>query len=300
MEHFWIDSSSKTKRVALSKEGFYLSAKTVCDYFQVSRTDTWGVCIPKTHVGGLSIYARSEVSGCKTKELEQKWEASAAHDFLSCVSIVSLVPTQVFDLVKLEKYAPSSLRLVIVGGGILHNKNEAENLGYPIVETYGMTELSSMAGVKEGENYQILPHLKVKEVDGVLFFKGESVAKIIERNGERKVISEWYESDDLGEVLSDGVFTIKGRRGREVKVLGELVNLEEVEAKISEFLKERFVVVSRSDERKENNLCLVSEKRVDIEYVNSNLEGLYRLSENIVMERLPLTESGKVDLEKVK
>lgn len=297
MQYIWIESSSKKKRVALSKEGFYLSAKTVCERFNVTSDDTWGVCIPKTHVGGLSIYARSEVSGCNIKELGSKWNPGAAYEFLGSVSVVSLVPTQVFDLVQLGLKAPQSLRLVIVGGGPLLNRKEAENLSYPIAETYGMTELSSMAGVKVEESYQILPHLMVKEVDGVLYFKGESVAKVIETNGSRINVPEWYESDDLGVVLKEGVFTVNGRRGREVKILGELVNLEDVEASISEFIKARFVVVARTDERRGNRLALVSEDKVDIEYINSKLQGIYRLSENIVMERLPLTESGKIDLE---
>lgn len=300
MNYIWIESSSKRKRVGLSKDGFYLSAKTVCDHFNVTGEDTWGVCLPKNHVGGLSIYARSQVSGCKIKELEGRWDPKVAWDFLKMVSIVSLVPTQVFDLVELGVRAPDNLRLVIVGGGVLREINKALELGYKIVETYGMTELSSMAGVKQGESYMLLPHLQVKEENRALCFKGEAVAKIIEKSGNRFNVPEWYESDDLGEVLSDGSFTVKGRRGREVKILGELVSLEDVEHKLSEFLDCKFAVLAIHDERAENALCLVSEREENLDLLNSKIPGLYRFSKIIVIKKLPLTESGKVDYSELK
>jgi O-succinylbenzoic acid--CoA ligase len=300
VNYIWIESSSKRKRVGLSKEGFYLSAKTVCGHFNVTVEDIWGVCLPKTHVGGLSIYARSEVSGCKIKELEGRWDPKLAWDFLKMVSIVSLVPTQVFDLVKLGLPAPHNLRLVIVGGGVLRDAKKALELGYKIVETYGMTELSSMAGVKQGDRYMLLPHLQIKEENRALCFKGESVAKIIEINGQRVNVPDWYESDDLGEVFPDGSFLVKGRRGREVKILGELVSLEDVEQKLSEFLDGKFGVVSIPDPRAENSLCLVSEQEVNLDILNSKIPGLYRLSKNVVLKNLPLTDSGKIDYSELK
>lgn len=299
MDYIWIESSSKKKRVALSKEGFYLSAKTVCDYFNVTSEDSWGVCLSKNFVGGLSIYARAEVSGCRISELESRWNAEAGYKLLEKVSIVSLVPTQLFDLVKLGKIAPKNLRLVIVGGGVLRLKENALELGYKIVETYGMTELSSMAGIRDEIDYKILPHLKVKEINGALCFKGESVAKIIESDGVKQEVGEWFESDDLGSVLSNGHFTVKGRKGREVKILGELVNIEQVEEKLSGFFNGRFVVVAKDDDRRGARLCLFSEIPVEIDLINSNLEGLFKISEIRVVDKLPLTESGKVDLNKV-
>ena len=63
--HFWLMSSLSTaeqgtlKFVALSKKALLASAKAVAEHLEVTARDRWFCALPPSHVGGLSLFARS-------------------------------------------------------------------------------------------------------------------------------------------------------------------------------------------------------------------------------------------------
>ncbi len=61
------------------------------------------------------------------------------------VTLTSLVPTQVHDLVQCALACPPSLRAVVVGGAELDPVlgERARELGWPVLQSYGMTEAAS-------------------------------------------------------------------------------------------------------------------------------------------------------------
>ena len=75
--------------------------------------------MPTFHVAGLSILARSYLSGGACFSYGKKWNAEDFLLFLKehKITLSSLVPAQVYDLVKAQIKAPSHLRAVVVGGG---------------------------------------------------------------------------------------------------------------------------------------------------------------------------------------
>ena len=97
--------------------------------------------------GGAMIYLRAALAGTAVHTLRGKWCPQAYADLMksSGARWSSLVPTQVVDLVSLDLRAPSTAGCIIVGGGALDTETgrKARTLGWPVVQSYGMTEAGS-------------------------------------------------------------------------------------------------------------------------------------------------------------
>ena len=160
-DHFWIatsGSSGRPKLVALSREALLASAEAVNRHLESGPSDVWVNVLPLFHVGGLSILARAERSGARvagnldTSALPP-WDPREFLDLLERekATLTSLVPTQVHDLAARELRPPASLRAVLVGGARLTRDlyQAARGLGWPLLPTYGSTELASQAATAE-------------------------------------------------------------------------------------------------------------------------------------------------------
>ena len=62
-------------------------------------------------------------------------------------TLSALVPAQIHDLVEAELHAPESLRAIVIGGGALSPTlyARARALGWPLLPSYGLSELCSQA-----------------------------------------------------------------------------------------------------------------------------------------------------------
>jgi O-succinylbenzoic acid--CoA ligase len=189
--HIWLTSSGSShsanqslKLYALSKEAFLSSAKSVNEHFSLTAHDRWLICLPTYHVGGLSILARSYLSAANTFYLD-KWDAKIFCDLISVrkIKVTSLVPAQIFDLVSQSLKAPPEIDFVIVGGEALSGNlyRKACDLGWPIYQTYGMTELCSQVATQEvrggtSQSFKILKHITAKtDKDKNLLIKSKSL-----------------------------------------------------------------------------------------------------------------------------
>ncbi|HYF37054.1 MAG TPA: AMP-binding protein, partial [Prosthecobacter sp.] len=113
-------SEGLPKWVALKKEAFLTSGRAVNAHFEITAHDRWLVALPLHHVGGFAIYARAALSGSPVFQWQApKWNPA---DFVQVceeqgITLVSLVPAQVHDLVREKLPCPPSLRAAIIGGG---------------------------------------------------------------------------------------------------------------------------------------------------------------------------------------
>ena len=177
-DHFWLASSGTenfradaVKMIALSKQAFKAAAHSVCATQNITAQDVYLNTLPYFHVSGLSTLARAEVSGCKHISFEAlnaesiKWNPEYFTEKLQehQVSVTSLVPTQIFDLVVARITAPECLRFVYVGGGAVSPalQLKAESLGWKLVHTYGMTETAAMIAYgASSSSYELFPHIQ--------------------------------------------------------------------------------------------------------------------------------------------
>lgn len=197
--------------------------------------------LPVWHVGGAMIYLRAALAGTAVHTLRGKWCPQAYADLMksSGARWSSLVPTQVVDLVSLGLRAPSTAGCIIVGGGALDTETgrKARTLGWPVVQSYGMTEAGSqLATALPGDSFHtdrlsLLPHWEAQtDKGGLLRFqgKGKLFGRLLtQAHGgfllERVAPQEWWSTRDLVR-LEGRLLTFLRRADRLVKVLGELVD----------------------------------------------------------------------------
>lgn len=242
--HIFILSSGTTQKsglkgYALAKEAILANAKGVNEHLKLTKNDTWLVSLPHYHIGGLSIYARSFLSGANIKEYHDKWSVSNFLAALKDVSIVSVVPTQCYDLVNEKQVAPKNLRYLLVGGDYLNDSLHKDliDLGWPVIRTFGMTEVSSqLATEKIVSNDLQLEILNIHEVktaaDDRLQIKSPSLfTGIFQANDNGFVYTpreyEFYQSQDRVD-LQNNTLIPKGRLDDEVKIKGRRVDLFEM------------------------------------------------------------------------
>jgi O-succinylbenzoic acid--CoA ligase len=250
--HLWLATSGSTvqKWVGLSKKAILASATAVNAHLESDHTDRWVQTLPTFHVGGLGILARAYLSGAAVYDLKSahpgKWQPEHFFGFLAETkgTLTSLVPAQLHDLVLLQRHAPPSLRAVVIGGGQLQERlyRQAMALGWPVLPSYGMTECASQIATAPlgwiEDSYpplKLLSHLEGEEREGRLRFRGASLlsAYALAAEGEITVSDPkeagWLTTEDRGNI-HEGVVTILGRAGGLIKIGGENVDVDRLEA----------------------------------------------------------------------
>ncbi len=251
--HFLILSSGTTsselKGYALSKKALFLNAKAVNEHFNLSSDDVWGLSLPHYHVGGLSVLIRAGLLKSKLINLGV-WNPAEWHHQLSTngITITTVVPTQVFDLVSLNLQAPSSLRFLIVGGDFLSHdlEKKALGLGWPIIRTFGMTEVCSqlLSANQVGGDLRLLPIHNIKtDEDCRLWVKSESLFTCqfkLKENIEVKLAKDFcdqegfYPTQDMVRI-EDSKVTHLGRLDDQLKINGKLFSLNEFKETLHSF-----------------------------------------------------------------
>ncbi len=242
--HVWIATSGTTgslRLVALSKRALLASAEAVNRHLDATARDVWLCALPTFHVGGLGIYARAERTGSRVIALD--WDARQFIQTVAAqnVTLASLVPAQVRDLVAFGERAPSSMRAIVVGGDAFSSQlhSAARALGWPVLPSYGMTEACSQIATARGESpeLKLLSHLQARvEPDGRLAFRGSSLLTgyaFYDSDGRALFfdpkVGGWFISQDLGSVDRD-TLRIAGRAGEVIKIGGETVDLARLDA----------------------------------------------------------------------
>ena len=248
--HVWLTTSGATGRlkpVALSKQALLVSARAVNEHLASDAHDVWLNVLPPFHVGGLGIHARAHLSGARVVSLE-RWNAAAfcARLTADAVTLTSLVPTQVFDLVRAARLAPPSVRAVVVGGGALDPElwRRARALRWPLLPSYGATECASQIATAVSSDVagetapplRLLPHVEVRaDADGRLEVRSDALftGYATPSGLDDPKHDGWWRTDDLGSLEGD-TLTVHGRADETMKVGGELVHLAALESRLAQ------------------------------------------------------------------
>ena len=224
------------KIVWLKKEAFLAAATAVGKHYGFSDQDQVAVTLPGFHVGSLSQEARKFVWNQKLFHFSESWQPHKFFEFLQTYQIThtSLVPTQLFDLVQAGFKAPAHLKCIFLGGGALGQelKTRAQDLGWALQVTYGMTETSALVAFYEGQGFKPLPHAKFDlDEKGFLKIKASSLfSGYFKRSGENLILDDsvlkngWFTTEDLAEEKNE-CFQILGRSQDYAKISGEGVYL---------------------------------------------------------------------------
>lgn len=310
------DSWRSIKLVALSKQALLTAARNVNEFFGWGDHDIFVRTLPLFHVGGLAVEARAHVASSVPIRLEGDW---APEDFVAKLSqaratVLSLVPTQVHDLVRLQMKAPSSLRGVLVGGAALSPELEkkAKALGWPLIPSYGMTETSAVFAVRSSsgeQNYQVFPSVKVRVgLDSRLEVSCPGLATAtssLSDTGPRwERVGEWYRTEDRAE-WNGRELKLLGRSRDQIKILGENVSL----AVLREILESQILAVggrlqdfhlwARPQDRKGFELILLTSAPLEVaekvrDLFQTRVLPFERIHEIVPLDHLPRTDLGKI------
>jgi O-succinylbenzoic acid--CoA ligase len=139
----------------------------------------------------------------------------------------SLVPTMLARLVAAGTSPPPHLRTALTGGGPLDPllAETARRLGWPVRETYGLTEMGSMVTL-DGVP---VPGARLRLEDGRILVGGAMRCDGYEGDDGLQPAAEWHVTGDLGELI-DGRLRVTGRQAELIVSGGENVAAPEVEA----------------------------------------------------------------------
>lgn len=219
--------------------------------------DRWYLNLPLAHVGGLALLIRcirarqTVVVGAARSSDPQQVLAELAR---GQVSLASFVPTQLARLLREERSAESlSLRAVLVGGAPMSEtlRRRARELGWPLLATYGLTEMSSQVATEspallfrgEGEERlpppgsvgKPLPGVSVRvQADGTLQVRGPMALRTYLGEASPLDAEGYFTTSDLGSLDAEGALTVLGRKDNMLITGGENVNPELVEAALLE------------------------------------------------------------------
>jgi len=201
------------------------------------------------------------------------------------------VPTQLLRLVEAGIAPPARLRIALTGGGPLSCElaERARTAGWPVRETYGLTEMGSMTTL-DGVP---LPGVRLRISDGRVEVGGAMRFDGYERDGVLEPAGEWHATGDLGE-LRDG-------RPELIVSGGENVAAPEVEGVLAQHpaIGEVCVVgVPDAAWGESVAAAVVARQPLAIaeldEWISTRLAGFKRPRRWLLIDALPRTALGKV------
>lgn len=274
---------------------------------------SWLLALPPTRVAGLQVLIRGIVAGTDPAFVEGKLTADsfvAASKRLSDSTrrYVSLVPTQLVRLLA-DAAATEALRsydAVLLGGGSTPAavRAQAEKAGVRIVRSYGMTETCG------GCVYDGVPLRDVEvrldadgrvSIGGPVLFAGYRLRPDLTAEA---LVDGWHRTGDLG-ALEDGTVRILGRVDDVVISGGVNIALTPVEHALASLPGvAEAAAVGVPDEEWGTRVVAYLVLRKDVpapalsvvrDHVAESLPRTHAPRELVVVDKLPLLPSGKLD-----
>src|SRR5262245_33805359 len=324
---FTSGSEGVPKGVVLSHRNMLANAAQATARIDFGRQDKVFNVLPMFHSFGLTVGVMLPlVSGVRTYLYPSPLHYRTVVELVYGVNATIRFGTDTF----LNGYARvahaydfRSLRYILAGAEPVKEstrKTYMEKFGLRILEGYGVTETAPVLALntpmfnKFGTVGRILPGMeaRLEKVEGVeeggrLVVRGPNVMLgylRVERPGVLEQPPEgWYDTGDIVTIDNEGFVTIKGRAKRFAKIGGEMVSLAAVEAIAGDLWPNALsAVVAVPDARKGERLILVTQQK---DATRSQIitfareHGASELmipSEIMVLDKLPLLGSGKVDL----
>ncbi len=139
-------TTGKPKGVQQTFGNHYFSAVSSALNLGITEQDRWLIALPLFHISGLSALFKSVIYGM-TVVLHQRFSVSDVLDSINRheVTMISAVQTMLASLLEETSRCPESIRCILLGGGPapLPLLEECREKGFPVFQSYGMTETCS-------------------------------------------------------------------------------------------------------------------------------------------------------------
>ena len=289
-------STGAPKQMQASKQRMMQSAKLTCDFLQLKRGDKALLCMSLVYIGAKMVAVRALVAGLDLYAAPPDGHPLADTDIPFAFS--AMIPLQVYNTLRneTERKRFEKINAVIIGGGAIDEQLEQQLYALPnnIYSSYGMTEtlshvaLRKLSGKDASLYYKPFPsvHLSLSE-ENALIIDAPLVA-------EKRLYT-----NDIAEISADGSFRIIGRKDNIINSGGIKIQAEEVEQLLKPLLYVPFAISSLPDEKFGEIVVLVAEAPFDKTLLNK-LPKYYQPKKIILLPKIPLTETGKINRKQLK
>ncbi|MEC1528636.1 o-succinylbenzoate--CoA ligase [Bacillus spizizenii] len=318
-------TTGKPKGVQQTFGNHYFSAVSSALNLGITEQDRWLIALPLFHISGLSALFKSVIYGM-TVVLHQRFSVSDVLDSISRhqVTMISAVQTMLASLLEETSRCPESIRCILLGGGPapLPLLEECREKGFPVFQSYGMTETCSQIVTlspefsmeKLGSAGKPLFSCEIKiERDGQacepfehgeILVKGPNVMKSYfnrESANESSFQNGWLKTGDLGYLDSEGFLYVLDRRSDLIISGGENIYPAEVESVLLSHPAVAEAGVSGAEDKKWGKVpqaYLVLHKPVSAEeltaYCKERLAKYKIPAKFFVLDSLPRNASNKL------
>ncbi|KAF2517099.1 AMP-binding protein [Flavobacterium foetidum] len=271
------------KLVRLEKKAMIYSALATGDFFGLEPGNKALLCLPTQFIAGKMMLVRSLILG-----LELDVVSPSLHPLefnKKMYDFVAMVPLQVQNSID----QLDAVRKLIIGGAKLDSALEERLLPLKteIYETYGMTEtITHIAAKRLGDAvFSILPNVKISQDDRQCLVI--NVATISD---------EPIVTNDLVELKNDHQFVFLGRIDNVINSGGVKLIPEQIEAKLTGKIANRFFVTGLPDTTLGEKLVLVIEgEKQDFPADFFDVLGKYEKPKEIVfVSKFKENENGKL------
>jgi O-succinylbenzoic acid--CoA ligase len=299
----WFDSSDfikiKTsgstgipKTITVRKKYMAASAKMTCDFFNLSEKSTALLCLSAGYIAGKMMIVRAII--IKMKLICISPSNNPVKQLTSKIDFAAMIPYQVGYAVEIpEKF--NFITNLIIGGGQIHSAmiKKLQTTTVNCFETFGMTETLSHIALR-----QIAPNEQqyFNTLKNISICQGVNNELII---NAPKIGAENLKTTDIVELKGKNNFIWKGRLDFVINSGGIKIYPEEIEAKISDLISEKFYITGIFDKNLGEKVVLIIEgNRFDtsvlFEKIKKRLPKYHCPKEIRFIDKIPLTLSGKI------
>jgi acyl-[acyl-carrier-protein]-phospholipid O-acyltransferase/long-chain-fatty-acid--[acyl-carrier-protein] ligase len=324
---FTSGSEGVPKGVVLSHRNMLANAAQAAARIDFGRQDKVFNVLPMFHSFGLTVgVVLPLVSGVRIYLYPSPLHYRTVSELVYGVNATIMFGTDTF----LNGYARvahpydfRSLRYILAGAEPVKEstrKTYMEKFGLRILEGYGVTETAPALALntpmfnKFGTVGRLLPGMeaRLEKVEGVeeggrLHVRGPNVMlgylKVDKPGVLEPPLEGWHDTGDIVTIDPQGFVTIKGRAKRFAKIGGEMISLAAVEMIAAELWPlAPSAVIAVPDPRKGERLILVTQQK---DASRSQFQAYAREhgaselmmpGEILILEKMPMLGSGKVDL----
>jgi o-succinylbenzoate---CoA ligase len=276
-------TTGEPKIIQIEKLAMVNSAIATGEFFDLNEGNTALHCLPVKYIAGKMMLIRAMILG-----LELDFVAPSSHPLENNDTVydfAAMVPLQAQNSLQHFK----KIKKLIVGGAKMNKslENSLLKLQTKVFETYGMTEtITHIAARKIGEeSFTVLPNVTISyDNRKCLVIHAPSISNDV-------IIT-----NDLVELVNENQFQFIGRIDNVVNSGGIKLIPEQIEAKLSSKIDNRFFVAGKPDNELGEKLVLVieGEKQAIDPIIFDDLDKYEKPKEIIFIPKFKETRTGKI------
>ena len=271
------------KKITIDKQAMVNSALATAEFFDLKAGNRVLHCMSTAYIAGKMMLVRSIILGFEMDFVTPS--SNPLKDNQRNYDFVAMVPMQVQNSIsELHK-----VKKLIIGGAKISETllNQLLEVPTQVYETYGMTETITHIAVKKiGEkSFSVLPNVTIAiDERGCLVIAAPRISNT-------NIVT-----NDVVELLTATQFLLLGRIDNVINSGGVKLFPEQIEAKLSDKIKERFFVIGIPDALLGEQLLLVieGEKQAIDSTIFDHLHPFEKPKAIRFVPKFIETESGKV------